>query len=303
MKRRTFVKGVGLICLASGFGSIALPRYDQLIHRIIPSTGERIPAMGMGSWITFDVRGNSDRMRSMEQVLSKFHEMGGRVIDSSPMYGSSEEVIGILSRRLGISDDLWVSTKVWTHGKQNGIDQIDRSNSYFNDRVMVDHVHNVRDFKTHYESLKEAKAQGRIRYIGITHYVNGMHPELANLVREYDLDFVQVNFNIANPHAEERLLPIAKDHGTAVIINRPLHAGRVFDLVGAKSLPEWAREWGIRSWAGYFLKYVVSHAAVTCAIPATSQVAHVIENMEAGKGFLPSGKERIRMLDHFRSIT
>jgi len=274
-----------------------------MILRTIPSTQEKIPVIGMGSWLTFDVKGNRAQMDNMRKVLSTFHREGGRVIDSSPMYGSSEEVIGILGRELGILDDLWVSTKVWTNGRQSGISQINRSDSHFNDRVMVNHVHNIRDFKVHYRTLQDFKARGEIKYVGVTHYLNGAHDELIDLIKNYDLDFVQFNYNINNIHAEERLIPTAVDHGVATIANRPLQAKRLFHLVGKQPLPEWAGDLGIQTWAGYFLKYLVSNKSLSCAIPATTQVPHVKENMAAGRGYLPNAKERVRMFKYFKKIT
>ncbi len=276
---------------------------SNLIQRAIPSSEEKIPVIGMGSWLTFDTKGSPGRMANMKKVLHTFYQQGGRVIDSSPMYGSSEEVIGILSRDLKILKQLWVSTKVWTNGKESGIRQMNSSNRFFNNRVQVNHIHNIRDFKTHYASLKEAKEKGQLKYIGVTHYVNSAHQDLAELIKKYELDFVQFNFNIDNPHAEKVLIPTAADYGVATIINQPLKTGILFDKVGKKPLPSWAIDYDIKSWAAFFLKYIVSNRDITCAIPATTQVAHVLENMEAGRGYLPTNSERKKMFDYFKSIT
>lgn len=302
MKRRTFLKGMGVTGLSviSPVHLFSMP--SELIRRTIPSSQEKIPVIGMGSWLTFDAKGSSSRMANMKKVLQNFYQQGGRVIDSSPMYGSSEEVIGILARELGILDHLWVSTKIWTNGKESGIRQMNTSNRFFGNRVQVNHVHNIRDFKTHYATLKEAKEKGQIKYIGLTHYVNSAHQDLVDLIKKYDLDFVQFNFNIDNPHAEKALIPAAADHGVATIINRPLKAGSLFDMVGKNPLPSWAADYGIKTWAAYFLKFIVSNPDITCAIPATTQVAHVLENMEAGRGYLPSANERKKMFEYFKSI-
>jgi diketogulonate reductase-like aldo/keto reductase len=256
----------------------------------------------MGSWLTFDVLGNKYGMQSMKEVLHHFYKEGGRVIDSSPMYGSSEEVIGILARELKILEDIWVSTKVWTDGEKSGRDQIDRSQSYFSKSIKVHHVHNMRDFQTHYNTLTEEKESGRLKYIGVTHYVNRAHDDLIELIKKHNLDFVQFNYNIANPHADEKLIPTAHDYGVATIINRPFRTGDLFRQVGKQSLPKWADEMGIKNWASYFLKYIISHSDITCAIPATRQVPHVIENVQAGKGYIPTPKEREKMRTYFQSI-
>lgn len=303
MQKRTFIKTLSLIGLSPLFRPLShlLPN-AQLIHRTIPSTKEKIPVIGMGSWLTFDVKGSQQGMQNMKQVLQTFYKQGGRVLDSSPMYGSSEEVIGVLAKELNILLNLWVSTKVWTNGKQSGLRQMNNSNRYFGQRVKVNHVHNIRDFKIHYQSLLEAKAKGDIKYIGVTHYLNSAHDELANLIKKYDLDFVQFNYNIENPNAAQRLLPTARDCNTATIINRPFQTGHLFNSVKNEPLPKWAKEMGIETWAAYFLKYIISHNAVTCAIPATTQVAHVLENMEAGQGYLPTNKEREKMYRHFKAV-
>lgn len=274
----------------------------KLIEQTIPATGENIPVIGMGSWLTFDVMGSTSRIQNMKAVLQNFHALGGRVIDSSPMYGSSEKVIGQLARELDILDDLWVSTKIWTNGRANGQGQLNDSRRYFSNQLMVNHVHNMRDFNTHYATLKEAKSKGQIKYIGVTHYQNYAHDQLVELINKYEMDFVQINYNIDNPHAEERLIPTAADQGVAVIINRPFQTGRLFDVVGNSNLPPWAADLEIYNWAAYMLRYIISNPGVTCVIPATTQVSHVKQNMEAGTGYLPSPKERGKMREFFQSV-
>ena len=302
MKRRNFLSGsLGLAGLASNLANSTFQN-NALIRRIIPKTGEEIPAVGMGSWLTFDVWGNSSRLSNMRQVLNTFYEMGGRVVDSSPMYGSSQRSISVLAKELNILEDLWISTKVWTNGKESGMNQINEQVEYFSDSLMVNHVHNIRDFKTHYKTLVRAKAEGQLKYVGVTHYLNSYHDDLENLVDAYNLDFVQINFNIANPAAADRLIPYCRDRGVAVIINRPFHAGRLFRMIDGHSLPSWASDMGVHTWASYFLKFILAHDGVTCAIPATTQVAHVRENMESGMGRVPSTRERRQLLEHFRSL-
>lgn len=274
----------------------------KLIERTISATGEKVPVIGMGSWLTFDVIGSTSRMQNMKAVLQNFHALGGRVIDSSPMYGSSEKAIGQLARELDILGDLWVSTKIWTNGRANGQGQLNDSRRYFSKQLMVNHVHNIRDFNTHYATLKEAKSKGQIKYIGVTHYQNYAHDQLVELINKYELDFVQINYNIDNPHAEERLIPTAADHGVAVIINRPFQTGRLFDVIGNSNLPPWAADLEIDNWAAYMLRYIISNPGVTCVIPATTQVSHVKQNMAAGMGYLPSPKERGKMREFFQSV-
>ena len=301
MNRRKSLELLGTIGMSAISGIPLHQNLNSILHRRIPSTGEQIPVIGMGSWITFDVL-NSSSERNMRNVLSKFHQLGGRVIDSSPMYGTSEQTIGKLANELSITKDLWISTKVWTDGQTSGRRQIEQSNRFFANRVRVNHVHNIRDFNVHYHSLQEAKERGKIKYIGVTHYLNHAHKNLIDLIKTVDLDFVQCNYNIGNTAAEYELLPAAMDHGVAIIINKPFQTGRLFNYTKDQDLPPWAKEMGIKNWASFMLKYIISHPGVTCAIPATSQVAHVIENMEAGTGTLPSEQDRKRMLSFFQSI-
>ncbi len=274
---------------------------NSIIRRTIPSAGEQIPIIGMGSWLTFDVGRSVQRREQMKQVLKTFWDNGGRVVDSSPMYSSSERVIGELARELDL-DQLWVATKVWTNGQQSGIKQVLDSNQYFDGMINLHQIHNLRDFEVHYETLKELQAQGELRYIGVTHYLNSEHNRLQSTLTSYPLDFVQVNYNIQNPVAEKRLLPFAQDNGIAVIVNRPFQTGRLIDRTNGKPMPKWNSELGIKSWAQYLLKFIISHPAVTCVIPATTQVPHVIENLDAGRGELPDKEMRNKMMEYYQSI-
>ena len=296
--------------MQTAFFASMVPVYSDVIekkptlhYRTITATGESIPVIGMGSWLTFDVGRNVKRRQEMAKVLKVFHNQGGRVIDSSPMYGTSQRVISQLAMDQGILNDLWVSTKVWTTGRKNGSSQMNESLGYFQNRLMVNHVHNIRDFNTHYPALKKMKAEGKIKYVGVSHYLNSAHDNLKSIVEDHEIDFVQVNFNLDNPAASDFLIPYCLDNGVAVIINRPFQGGRLFQTIQNEVLPGWAESLGITTWASYFLKFIISHPGVTCAIPATTQVAHVKENMEAGQGYLPSEAERQRMLEYYRSIT
>lgn len=287
-------------------GLYAAPMLSQLaptemIYRTIPASGEKIPAIGMGSWITFNV-GESEQQRApMRAVLKAFVERGGRVIDSSPMYGRSERVIGELAAELGITGKLWVATKVWTSGEEAGKEQIRNSVQLFKKWPAALQVHNLLDLKTQLNTLRQLREEGHVKYVGITHYLNSSHGELAKLLKSEPLDFLQINLSIRNTASEDYLLPLAADKGVAVIINQPFETGGLFRYVEGASLPGWAAELGIESWAAYFLKYIISNSSVTCVIPATTQAVHAEENMAAGYGPLPDRRTREKMVEYFKS--
>jgi diketogulonate reductase-like aldo/keto reductase len=282
----------------SGFGSSAgLP--SELITRPIPGAGERLPAIGMGTWLTFDVGNDSKAREVRKEVLRIFAERGGRVIDSSPMYGSSETVVGDLAAELGLLDHFFMATKVWTSGRQQGIRQMNASmRKMRSNPIDLMQVHNMVDFDTHIKTLREWKETGKIRYIGVTHYLVNRHDDLADLIkREPALDFVQVNFSIGTRHAQEYLLPLARENGVAIIINRPFEGGALFRRINGKKLPPWAADYDIEHWSQFFLKYIISHPAVTCAIPATTNPDHMRENIGAAYGRLPDEATRERMVE------
>jgi diketogulonate reductase-like aldo/keto reductase len=229
--------------------------------------------------------------------------MGGRVIDSSPMYGSSEAVTGQLATELGLPGKLFLATKVWTSGKPAGIRQMQDSMRKLRvERLDLMQVHNLVDVETHLATLRDWKAAGRVRYLGITHYHAGAHADLERLIRPGDVDFVQVNYSLAEPQAKARLLAAATASGTAVIVNRPFAEGAMFGRVRGKALPEWAKEAGCASWAQYFLKWILAEPAVTCVIPGTRNPRHVADNLGAMAGPLPDAALRRRMAEHFDSL-
>jgi diketogulonate reductase-like aldo/keto reductase len=231
-------------------------------------------------------------------VLSLFVKLGGRVIDSSPMYGRSEHVIGELATQLGLHEQLFLATKVWTRGKQAGIESMERSLARLQTkRIDLMQVHNLVDVATQLATMRDWKAQGRFRYIGITHYESGAFGEVEKVLRSEKLDFLQINYSVTEREAEQRLLPLAKERGVAVLVNRPFGGGDLFGRVRAKPLPDWATEFDCRSWAQFFLKWILAHPAVTCAIPATNNSRHLQDNMEAGSGRLPTAKQRQQMLE------
>jgi diketogulonate reductase-like aldo/keto reductase len=276
---------------------------STMLTRAIPSSGEKLPVIGLGTWQTFDVDLTSDTRRQLEDVLSLFVKLGGRVIDSSPMYGHAEDVIGDLTATLGIRDKLFVATKVWTRGKENGIRSMERSMVRLRTkRIDLMQVHNLLDVYVHLEPLREWKEQGRIRYIGITHYESGAFGEVEKIMRNEKLDFVQINYSLMERDAEERVLPLAQERGIAVIVNRPFGGGDLFSRVRSKPLPEWATKFECRSWAQFFLKWIVGHPAVTCAIPATDKPRHLEDNMQGGIGRLPDAQMRERMVEIASSL-
>ncbi len=263
-----------------------------MLTRTIPSTGEALPALGLGTWQTFDVPASSTPVE-LSGVLRTFVKTGGAVVDSSPMYGRAEENVGDLASGLGLHARLFVATKVWTTGKSAGVRQMEASMRKLRvDRIDLMQVHNLVDVQTHLDTLAEWKREGRVRYVGITHYHAGGHDALARVATERPIDFIQVNYSIAEREAEQRLLPLAQDRGIAVIANRPFATGEILRRLGKKRLPDWASEIACTSWAQVLLKFVLAHPAITCTIPATSSEAHMRDNLRAGEGLLPDARIR-----------
>lgn len=302
--RRDFMKLLaGLAVVASPLGRAAPAPAREAIRRPIPSSGELLPAIGMGSWITFNVGDDVRARAELRAVLQAFFDHGGAVIDSSPMYGSSEEVIGELLRQVSRRQALFAATKIWTPGRWLGVQQVRHSRGLWGvDRFDLIQIHNMLDWETHIETLKAWKAEGRVRYIGITTSHGQRHQAMEKAMAREPFDFVQFTYSVAHREAERRLLPLAKERGMAVIANRPFDGGDLFDRVRGKPLPPWATEFDCGNWAQLFLKFVVSHPAVTCAIPATSKPEHMVENMGAGFGRLPDEALRKRMSDHFAAF-
>jgi aryl-alcohol dehydrogenase-like predicted oxidoreductase len=268
----------------------------SLIQRPIPRTGELLPVIGLGTWQTFDVGKGQSAREPLKAVLRDFARLQGKLIDSSPMYGNSESVVGDLAAELGLRQQLFLATKVWTSGRDAGIRQMEESFRRLRTEVMdLMQVHNLVDWRTHLDTLRSWKKQGKIRYIGVTHYTASAYDQLARVLETEDLDFVQLNYSMAERDAERRLLPLAADRRIAVLANRPFAAGGLFSKLRGKPLPPWAHEIGCTSWAQFLLKFVISHPAVTCAIPATSKLQHLTDNMEAGVGTLPDAGMRERM--------
>jgi diketogulonate reductase-like aldo/keto reductase len=300
ISRRDWLKCAAALLLG---GTMPSSQAATLLERRIPKTGEAIPAVGLGTWQVFDVAGDAKELEQARETLKTFAQLGGRLVDSSPMYGSSESVTGRLAAELGLRPKLFVATKVWTRGKQAGIRQMEDSMK----KLRVEHldlmqVHNLVDAPTHLATLREWKKAGRVRYIGITHYNAGAHEDLEKFIRPGDIDFVQVNYSIAEPEAGQRLLRAAADSRTAVIVNRPFAEGAMFGRVKGKPLPAWAREINVASWAQLFLKWILADPAVTCAIPGTRNPKHVADNLGAASGPLPDEAMRRMMSDYFEAL-
>ncbi len=289
--------------IAAALAIPALPSYGQekMLQRKIPKSGEALPAVGLGTSDAFDVA--RDERAPLAQVLRTFVEMGGKVVDTSPMYGQAETVVGDLAAELGVGKSLFIATKVWIRGKEAGVDQMTTSMQLLKTpRIDLMQVHNLVDLKTQLATLRDWKSQGNIRYFGVTHYTVGSHRELEDLVRKESLDFVQFNYSIATREAEQRLLPACAETGTATLINRPFEDGALFGKVKGKNLPDWTNDFDCKTWAQFFLKYIVSHPAVTCVIPATAKLKHLEDNMHSGYGKLPDAKMRERMVEHMKQL-
>ena len=263
-----------------------------MLTRPIPHTGEPLPVIGLGTWQTFDVADPEP----LRPVLARFAERGAKLVDSSPMYGSAEEAVGALA-----TSELFLATKVWTSGREAGIAQIGRSMQRMRtQRLDLLQVHNLLDVETHLRTLRSMKEAGRIRYIGITHYSAGAHARVEEVLQKEPVDFLQINYSLAEPEAAARLLPLAAEKGVAVIANRPFAEGALFRAVRGKKVPEWAAEIDCTSWAQLFLKWIVSHPAVTAAIPATADLRHLDDNLAAGFGRMPDAAMRKRIADTVR---
>ncbi|UOQ52563.1 aldo/keto reductase [Hymenobacter cellulosivorans] len=273
-----------------------------MLTRLIPSSQEALPVIGLGTWQTFDVADETPPPR-LVQTLKTLQAAGATVIDSSPMYGRAEEVVGAITTRLPDPNAFFYATKVWTQGQEAGRRQMqDSLRKLGRQQVDLMQIHNLLDWQTHLPLLRAWKASGKVRYLGITHYTDSRHEELERVLRRESFDFVQFNYSILDRHAEQRLLPAAADLGVATLINRPFTEGSLLAHVRSKALPPWATELGITSWASYFLKFIISHPAVTCVIPGTSSPEHLTDNLAAATGPLPDTALREKMAAFVRNL-
>ena len=271
--------------------------------RAIPSSGEAMPIVGLGTWITFNVGNDTTLLNESAAVMAAFFEAGGRMVDSSPMYGSSQNTLGFGLNKLGESTPVFSTDKVWTSNANNGASQIETSEQRWGvPRFDLLQVHNLVNWESHLRLLRRMKAAGEVRYIGITTSESRRHVEFENVMHGQALDFIQVSYNILNRDSENRILPLAMDKGIAVIANRPFQQKRLIHHLEGKPLPAWAQEFDATSWSQFLLKYVISHPAITCAIPATTRVDHVRENMACAAGPLPDATQRKRMAAYVRDL-
>ena len=274
---------------------------SNMLLRTIPSSGEKISAVGLGTSRTFDVGSSPNERAPLKEVLQRFVQLGGKLVDTSPMYGRAEEVIGDLAAELKLEDKLFFATKVWTSGKQAGIESMERSLKLLQTkRIDLMQVHNLLDLDTQLATARAWKEEGRVRYVGVTHYVESALPALEKVLQREKLDFLQINYSIVEREAEKRVLPLARERGVATLINRPFARGDLFSRLRKKPLPDFAAEFDCESWAQFLLKWILAEEAVTCAIPATSDPRHLEDNMRAGMGRLPDAKMRERMAQFVR---
>ena len=300
LNRRQFLKLTAAIAASMSFSNSAYSALPQ-ISKSIPKTGEMLPVIGLGTSRTFDVYDDPEFMNQLLQVMKVFFEEGGGMIDSSPMYGEAQNTIGMLLQQVK-QKNLFSATKVWIEGKEEGIKQMEQSRKKWGiDRFDLMQIHNLVDWETQLETINQMKAEGQLRYTGITTSHGRFHSKLKGLLKNHDFDFLQLTYNIENEEAEP-LLNIAQDKGIAVIVNRPYQRGNLFVHVKSKPVPTWAKDFECTTWGQFFLKYIVSHPAITCAIPATTKVKHIKDNMQAGKGRLPTHQQRIKMKRYFQSL-
>jgi diketogulonate reductase-like aldo/keto reductase len=277
---------------------------DAMIARPIPSSGEAMPVIGLGTWNVFDVGEDAGARAPLKEVLRHLVDAGGRMIDTSPMYGRAEAVTGDLVAELGLRPRVFLATKVWTSGKEQGIAQMRRSAERLRSPVIdLIQIHNLLDWRTHLATLRQMKAAGQVRYIGITHYTTSSLPELARILEgESGIDFVQFGYSLATRDAETKLLPVAAARRVATIVNQPFESGDMFRRVRGKPVPEWAADFDCTSWAQLFLKYVLAEPAVTSVIPATANPEHMADDLKAGFGRLPDAQQRQRIRQLWDSL-
>ncbi len=273
---------------------------ESMLKRVIPSSGEEMPVIGLGTSRVFDIERSKNELNVREKILDIFYENGGRLIDTSPMYGMSEEIIGITAKKYIEKNRFFLATKVWTEGRENGMRQIEESFQKMRaDKISLIQVHNLLDWKTQIKTLRSLKDEGRIDYIGITHYKSNAFDEMIKIMKAEKVDFAQFNYSMGEREAEQKILPFCKDNGIATLINRPFMRGRLFREAQEKKLPSWVTDYDIDSWGQFFLKYIISHDAVTNIIPATSKPKNMLDNARAGMGRMLDEKAKKRMFEVF----
>jgi diketogulonate reductase-like aldo/keto reductase len=303
MDRRASLRALGVLAAGVVTPGRATAQTTMLATRPIPRTDERLPAVGLGTWQSFDVPRAGPNRALAKDALRTLAELGGTVVDSSPMYGAAEEAVGSLTAELGLGGKLFVATKVWTTGREAGIRQMETSLAKLRvARLDLMQVHNLVDTDTHLATLAGWQKAGRVRYLGVTHYHAGAYPGLEAAIRKHRPEFVQLNYSLAERTAEQRMLGIAAAEGVAVVVNRPFAEGAMFARVKGRPLPAWAAELECASWAQVFLKYILGHPAVTCVIPGTRNAKHVADNLGAARGPVPDAALRQRIVADFDAL-
>jgi diketogulonate reductase-like aldo/keto reductase len=297
--RREFIH---MTAAAGLLPSIVAAEDERMMTRPIPSSGEPLPVIGLGTWQVFDVESTPEEIDLRKRIVDLLVDRGGSLIDTSPMYNRSEKVIGDVIAERGKRDQLFLATKVWTDGKASGERQMQTSAELMRSEVIdLMQVHNRRDLDTQLGTIREWQQDSRIRYNGVTDYRESAHDEMEDVMQRYKPDFIQINYSLGEHGADDRVLPLAHDLGIAVLVNRPYMSGQLFRAVGNRELPDWARSFA-ESWGQFFLKFIVSHPAVTAAIPATTRLRHMTDNLAAGFGEMPDAATRARMLSFIDSL-
>jgi len=297
--RRQFIEASAALGISTRIVGAA---NDRMLMRRIPGSGESLPVIGLGTWQVFDVEGTAQELADRRQIVEALFEAGGSVIDTSPMYRRSERVVGEVLTSGGHHEHAFLATKVWTDGDAAGRRQMRRSAELMQtERIDLMQVHNRRDMESHWPTIDEYQQNGFIRYSGITDYRDSADDAMMTLMRRYNPDFIQINYSLLERGAERGVLPLARELGIAVLINRPFVSGRLFRAVRGREIPGWAEEFAA-SWGQFFLKFIVSHAAVTCVIPATSKLRHMVDNAGAGFDPLPDSVTRQRMVDYIETL-
>ena len=302
--RRNFLKIVSLLSL-NLFLTDKLPAINQrkIIKKIIPKSQELITPVGMGTWLTFDVMPTQENIKTRSIILDSFFKNHGSIIDSSPMYGMAEKILGLSIKEIDNKNRLFSATKVWTPSKLYGNEQIDNSFKLWQlSKFSLIQVHNLVNYSAHIKTLEKYKKEGKIKYLGVTTSHGSRHEELIKIMKNDNIDFVQFTYNILDDEAEKYLLPLAKEKKIAVIINRPFQGGNLFNYSKNKKLPKWIQKLDINSWSELYLKFIISHPSVTCAIPATSRIDHMKENMESQYGLLLNNQQRQEVKNFFKKL-
>jgi len=296
--RRTVLKILGVSGLAPPMGLQAVDIKNNMARRIIPSTGELLPVIGLGTSRVFDTDLNERSLNPRKEIVKALLDHGGSLIDTSPMYGKAEEVTGKIAQDLKVNDRLFLATKVWIEGKEAGEIQMKESSKKLNKAVIdLMQIHNLLDWQTHIKTLYDWKEQGKINYIGISHFRSNAFSQIEKIITKEYIDFAQFNYSLQEREAEKRLLPLCKERGVATLINRPFMRGKLFKAVARKKLPNWAYEYNINTWSQFFLKFILANPGVTTIIPATSDPSHMVDNLNGGIGLIPEMGLQKRMVE------